>query len=325
MSNMIRLLFASILFLCCVTLAAAEEKAPAKEAPAKPEGVFDQNLPSPTVEKVPDLDQFLIIPLRIYRLKSTDLPAANCALTDKDLHRIVGKVNRVWAYGGVYFGLESIVEETAATDRLLRLPEKKEPEKTAPQEKNTEKVLPQEKQKEQKEKAEEKKAEKSGEKNEAPKTPGQGADPLLDSRLYRALIPARTREFPGFRVYYIHQFDVNGIYYGRREAMVKETARLRQVPGGIDEPLPRVTSHELGHGLTLPHRQDNTNLMASGTSGTTFNEAEVAQARKAAKELPATIKHADLEKPDAKRSEAEQKQRAEWANDLRAIVRELQK
>ncbi len=321
MPNMIRLFVATILFFCCATLTEAEDKTPAKETP-KPEGVFDENLPSPTVAKVPDLDQFLIIPLRIYRLKSTDLPAANCELADKDLHRIVGKVNRVWAYGGVYFGLESIVEETAATERLLRLPEKKEAEKEKPQEKKAEKDLPQEKQKEQKEKAGEKKEEK---KEPAPKPPGQGADQMLDSRLYRALIPAKTREFPGFRVYYIHQFDVNGIYYGRREAMVKETARLRKVPGGIDEPLPRVTSHELGHGLTLPHRQDNTNLMASGTSGTTFNEAEVAQAREAAKALPATIPYADLEKPDAKRSEAEQKQRAEWATDLRAIVKELQK
>lgn len=311
--------------LLCTTFAVAEETVPAIE-PAKPEGVFDDKLPSPTVAKVPELDEFLIIPLRIYRLKSADLPAANCELTDKDLHRIVGKVNRVWAYGGVYFGLESIQEETAATDRLLRLPEKKEADKARPQEEKAERILPQEKQKEQKGKTEEKEGEnKEGKKEPAPKPPGQGADQLLESRLYRALIPPKTREFGGFRVYYIHQFDVNGIYYGRREAMVKETARLRKVPGGIDEPLPRVTSHELGHGLTLPHRQDSTNLMASGTTGTTFNAAEVAQARKAAKELPASIKYGDLEKPDAKRSEAEQKQRAEWGADLREIVKELQK
>lgn len=333
------LLSTFLLLFCSVTFVVAEETAPAKEA-AKPEGVFDENLPSPTVAKVPELEQFLIIPLRIYRLKSTDLPAANCELTDKDLHRIVGKVNRVWAYGGVYFGLESIVEETAATDRLLRLPEKEKQ-----QEEKAEKLSPQKKQEEPRSKAEEKAEEKKSDtkgsspdkqaatteeavkekKEPAPKPPGQGADQLLESRLYRAIIPAKTREFPGFRVYYIHQFDVNGIYYGRREAMVKETARLRKVPGGIDEPLPRVTSHELGHGLTLVHRQDTTNLMASGTTGTTFNEAEVAQARKAARELPATIKYADLEKPDAKRSEAEQKQRAEWGADLRAIVKELQK
>jgi hypothetical protein len=311
--TLMQIFVATLLIIFTATTVIADEQTSAEPAATS----------SPTVKTVPELDQFLIIPLRIYRLKSTDLPAANCALTDRDFQRIVGKVNRVWAYGGVYFGLESIVEETAATDRLLRLPEKKDPEQAKPQEKETKTDLPQEKQKAQKEKTEEKAIEKNAEQKAAPKPPGQGADQLLSSRLYRAIIPPGTRDFPGFRVYYIHQFDVNGIYYGRREAMVKETARLRQVPGGIDEPIPRVTSHELGHGLTLPHRQDNTNLMASGTTGTTFNEAEVAQARKAAQELPATIKYADLEKPDAERSEAKQKQRAEWANDLREIVKEF--
>ncbi len=264
---------------------------------------------SPTVTAVPELDQFLIIPLRVYRLKSTDLAAANCELTDQDLRRIVGKVNRVWAYGGIYFGLESIQEETAATERLLRLPEKptpmnKEPSQEPPKE------------------AAKDNAEAN---NKEAAKPRKEAEQLIDSRLYKALIPPRTRDYEGFRVYYIHQFDVNGIYYGNRESMVKETARLRKVPGGIDEPLPRVTSHELGHGLTLPHRQDNTNLMASGTTGTTLNEAEIAQARTAAKKLPATIPYGELEKAEPKRSTAEQKQRGEWAADLRALVKELQK
>jgi predicted Zn-dependent protease len=54
---------------------------------------------------------------------------------------------------------------------------------------------------------------------------------------------------------------------------------LREVPGGLDEPLPRVTSHEIGHALGLEHRQDTTNLMQSGTTGFSLNEAEIATAR----------------------------------------------
>ena len=86
-------------------------------------------------------------------------------------------------------------------------------------------------------------------------------------------------------VYYLKRFLANGVYIGPGGMFVKDTARLRQTEGGIDEPIPRVTSHELGHALTLKHRQNVTNLLASGTSGWTFNETEIKQARLAAKKL----------------------------------------
>ena len=78
--------------------------------------------------------------------------------------------------------------------------------------------------------------------------------------------------------------SVNGICFSDA-IFVKDTASLREVAGGIDEPIPRVSSHELGHAFSLPHRQDTTNLMASGTTGTWLNEAEIAQAREAARKF----------------------------------------
>src|SRR5262245_7235368 len=102
-----------------------------------------------------------------------------------------------------------------------------------------------------------------------------------------------TSRAPGmFHLYYIKELSVNGVYL--KEGMfVKDTASLKKVEGGIDEPIPRVTSHELGHALTLQHCQTPTNLMFRGTTGTTLDESEIQQAREAARKFewiePATL------------------------------------
>ncbi len=185
----------------------------------------------PDVTEPPAAETFWVVPLRVHVLGAPDLPELDCALTDDDVRRIVGKANRVWQPAGVHFGLESIVREPA--ERLDQF------------------------------------AEARGE-------AGPGRTPL---GLYRIVLPEASREFDGLHVYYLHKFSVNGVYLGDGVAIVQETAALRPVEGGIDEPLPRVTAHELGHALGLPHRQDRTNLLASGTTGTLLNAAEVERVR----------------------------------------------
>ena len=129
----------------------------------------------------------------------------------------------------------------------------------------------------------------------------KGANAL---RAYRMIRPPASRKFDGLHVYYIHKFPVNGVYYGDRTALVQDSARLRPVPGGIDEPIPRVTAHELGHALGLPHRQDRTNLLASGTNGTSLNVDEVMRAREFAAKMPGSMTFSAL-RENLKRVEAE--------------------
>jgi hypothetical protein len=112
-----------------------------------------------------------------------------------------------------------------------------------------------------------------------------------------------------FHIYYVKKLPMNGIYFPEA-IFVKDTASLSEVAGGLDEPLPRVTSHELGHALGLQHRQNTTNLMASGTTGIELNEEEIQQVRAIATKLqwalPAVslAKKADLLLHESSRKEA---------------------
>jgi len=65
--------------------------------------------------------EFLIVPVRIHVLSSTDLDLANCKLRESDINRVVGKLNAIWGKAGITFGLESIVREPAAQPERFRL------------------------------------------------------------------------------------------------------------------------------------------------------------------------------------------------------------
>ena len=202
--------------------------------------------PSPSVLVDPPRETFLILPLHVHVLRCADRPDLDCALTDDDVHRVVGKVNAIWHRAGVHFRLEPILREKAEHVQEF--------------------------------------AEKTN-------------DPAVNTSLdeYRQLAPAASRALAGLHVYYIHRFSVNGVFLGGRMCFVQETAKLRPVEDGIDEPLPRVTSHELGHSLGLPHRQDVTNLMASGTTGTKLNAAEVEIVRGKARKVDGVMTVKDAE------------------------------
>ena len=206
----------------------------------------DEPKPTPKPVEPPAFEDFLVIPLRFHVLGAPDLPEIDCRLSDADLTRIVGKVNRIWGQAGIHWDLETIVREPAARLDDFR------------------------------------KA-----------SDGQSSRSL---DVLRLLAPESSRTGDGLHVYYVHKFSVNGVYLGDRTAFVQETASLRPVEGGIDEPIPRVTAHELGHALGLPHRQDRTNLLASGTNGILLNMSEIERARSVARKVAGVRPAPELKK-----------------------------
>lgn len=170
----------------------------------------------------------ITLPVRIHLMQSDSMPAMHTTLTEADVRRILGKVNRIWSQADIQFEIESIGPTTAVPlAKELRL------------------------------------------------------KPEFDR--VHAMVPKERLSKNAIDICYVKEVKPNGFYYGE-PIVVKDTAKLREVPGGIDEPLPRVTSHEIGHALGLKHRQHSTNLMQSGTTGFSLNEEEIAIARKKAQQ-----------------------------------------
>ena len=102
----------------------------------------------------------------------------------------------------------------------------------------------------------------------------------------KSLRPASAGDARVIHVYYLRRMASNGVFGGLDAIFVQQESRLQPVEGGIDEPLPRVTAHELGHAFGLPHRESVTNLMASGTTGFTLDAEEIEIARQTVSRFP---------------------------------------
>ena len=105
-------------------------------------------------------------------------------------------------------------------------------------------------------------------------------------QLYPLIRPPQSMAHNMFHLYCIHEFQPNGATIGGHDVIFfKDSASLIPVEGGIDEPLPRVLSHQLGYALSLGNVDDQTYLMANGTTGTLLSEREVFTARQAVQSI----------------------------------------
>lgn len=107
---------------------------------------------------------------------------------------------------------------------------------------------------------------------------------IKDRNWVKSAIPTDQFSPAAIDVCFVKDMGPNGFFYGE-PVVVCENPEYQKVTGGTTNIVARVTAHELGHVLFLQHRQERTNLMASGKNGFTLNQQEVQDARKRALEI----------------------------------------
>ncbi len=107
---------------------------------------------------------------------------------------------------------------------------------------------------------------------------------IKDRDWVKATIPTNQFSPTAIDVCFVKDMGPNGFFYGE-PVVVCENPEFHKVSGGAKNPVARVTAHELGHVLFLQHRQEHTNLMASGKNGVSLNPQEIKDARKRALEI----------------------------------------
>ncbi len=133
---------------------------------------------------------------------------------------------------------------------------------------------------------------------------------------FQLLLPKQSRLFDGVHAFFFHALPFNGAYLGEDSAIVQEGAALKQVAGGVDDPIARVLGHCYGRMFGLRQRAEPaTSLLAMGTSGGSLGSSEVDRARRVARTIKGVLTVADARKAA---ETAEASGRADKAKLLRA-------
>jgi hypothetical protein len=112
----------------------------------------------------------------------------------------------------------------------------------------------------------------------------------------RLLLPRSSRAFDGLHVYYFHQLDYNSAYVGDDIVFAQESPKLRQVKGGGDDPVARVTAHALGNLLGLSNEGEPRNLMGNATTGIDLDDTQAETASKVARTIRGVATVPELQK-----------------------------
>jgi hypothetical protein len=137
---------------------------------------------------------------------------------------------------------------------------------------------------------------------------------------FALLLPKPSRAFDGLQAVFFRELPMNGAYLGDDLAIIQEGARLNEVKGGIDEPIPRVLGFTLATALGLEARQGpGTSLLAMGTTGVELDPREIERARRVAKTVKGVMTAAEAQRAAVAAQAAGQ---AERAKRLRAWLEE---
>lgn len=115
-------------------------------------------------------------------------------------------------------------------------------------------------------------------------------------------LPSESRVPDVFHIYYVKEMPVpiNGMYT-HGVILIEDRPKLEPVRGGGNgDPIPRVTAHELGHALGLPHREHEALLMTAGTTGYRLDGSEIDRAREAAEAFDWVARLADVRQQAAR-------------------------
>jgi hypothetical protein len=148
---------------------------------------------------------------------------------------------------------------------------------------------------------------------------GVGNGEVGPSQLWM-LLPRASRTFDGVHVYYFHELPFNSAYMGDDVVFAHEAAQVRQIPGGSQDPIARVTAHSLGNLMALPNLNQPQNLMGNATSGIALDRAQAESAREVARTIPGAMTVERLQKA---MKAAEAKGDAATARRLRSWLAEV--